>query len=56
MFCVFRYFYCREEETSMFVWGVLKHGSPGIGTVLHWRPLNVHIFDTDPSLIKCQTS
>ena len=25
--------------------------SPGIGAVLHWRPL-VHIFDTDPFLDK----
>ena len=24
--------------------------SPEIGTVLHWRPTDVHIFDTDPSI------
>ena len=32
----------------MFVWSVLK---PGIGTVLHWRPPDVHIFHTDQSLV-----
>ena len=35
----------------MFGWGVLKR-SPGIGTVLHWRPPDVHIFGADPSLIR----
>ena len=35
----------------MFGWGVLKCVVHKIGTVLHPRPLNVHIFDTDPSLI-----
>ena len=25
--------------------------SPRIGTVLPWRPLDVHIFSTDPSLV-----
>ena len=28
--------------------------SPGIGMVLHWRPSNVHIFDTDQSLVVCK--
>ena len=28
----------------MFVWGELKCGSPKYGTVLHWRPPDVHIF------------
>ena len=32
----------------MVGWGVQK---PGIGTVLHWRSPDVHIFDTDPSLV-----
>ena len=31
--------------------GCTKTRSPRIGTVLHWRALNVHIFDTDPSLV-----
>ena len=35
----------------MFVLNVLKSRSPGIGTVLHWRPLDIHIFHTDPSLV-----
>ena len=26
--------------------------SPGIGTVLHWQPPDVHILDTDPHLIE----
>ena len=26
--------------------------SPEIGTILHWRPPDVHIFHTDPSLGK----
>ena len=25
--------------------------NPGIGTVLHWRHPDVHIFHTDPSLV-----
>ena len=33
---------CCEEETSMFVWDVLKHGSLGISTVLHWHPPDSH--------------
>ena len=31
--------------------GCTKTRSPRIGTVLHWQPPDVHIFDTDPSLI-----
>ena len=37
---------------NVHVWlGYTKTRSPGIGTVLHWRPPDVHIFDTDPSLV-----
>ena len=32
-------------------WGCTKMRNPGIGTVLHWRPPDVHIFDTDSSLV-----
>ena len=55
-FCAFMSFYCDVvEEMSMFVWDVLKSLSPEFGTVLHWRPPDVHIFPTDPSLVKiCQ--
>ena len=36
---------------NVHVWlGFTKMQSPGIGTVLHWRPPNVHICGTDPSL------
>ena len=38
----------------MFVWDVLKHGVTGIGTVLHWRAPDVHIFHTDPSLVSIE--
>ena len=31
--------------------GCTKTQNPGIGTVLHWRPPDVHIFHTDPSLM-----
>ena len=30
------------------------HVCPGIGTVLYWRPPDVHIFGTDPSLVSVQ--
>ena len=37
---------------NVHVWlGCTKARSPGIGTDLHWRPPDVHIFDTDPSLV-----
>ena len=34
----------------MFDWGILKCGVPK--SVLHWRPPDVHIFHTDPSLVE----
>ena len=38
---------------NVHVWlGCTKTRRPGIGTVLHWRPPDVHIFGTDPSLVK----
>ena len=33
------------------LFGCTKTRSPGIGTVLHWRPPDIHIFGTDPSLV-----
>ena len=36
---------------NVHVWlGCTKRRSPGIGTALHWQPLNVHIFGIDPYL------
>ena len=32
--------------------GFTKTQSPGIGTVLHWQPPDVHIFHTDQSILK----
>ena len=43
IFCAFGYFYC-----DVFKMGCTKIQSPRIGTVLQWRPPNVHIFGTDP--------
>ena len=34
--------------------GCTKTRSPEFGTVLHWRPPDVHILDTDPSLYTTQ--
>ena len=34
--------------------GCTKTRSPEFGTVLHWRPPDVHILDTDPSLLQTQ--
>ena len=31
--------------------GCTKPRSPGIGTILHWQPPDVHIFGTNPSLL-----
>ena len=37
---------------NVHVWlGCTKSQSPGINTVLHWRPPNVHIFGSYPSLV-----
>ena len=33
--------------------GCTNMRSPEIGTVLHWRLPDVHIFHTDPSLVCC---
>ena len=39
----------REHKFGKF--NGTKAWSPGISTVLHWRPPDVHIFGTDPSLV-----
>ena len=61
MFVNFGAFYC-ERKRPCFVFvnfaskvGVYQNAS-GIGTVLHWRPLNLHIFDTHPSLLDTEIS
>ena len=40
-----------KRRHPCLILGCTKMRSPGIGTVLHWRPLDVHIFGTDPSLV-----
>ena len=41
--------------SGLFVWGVLKHNifvwNPRIGMVMHWQLPDLHISDTDPSLV-----
>ena len=53
VFYAFGHFYCdvvkRKRPCCL---ECTKTRSPGIGTVLHWRPPDVHIFGTDPSLMK----
>ena len=45
-------FYCDVVKRNVHVWlGCTKMRNAGIDTVLHWRLPDVHIFDTDPSLI-----
>ena len=53
-YCIFRAFgsfYCDIVILNVHVClGRTKTRSPEFGTVLHWRPPDVHIFHTDPSL------
>ena len=45
-------FYCDVVKRSVHGWLVYTETrNPGISTVLHLRPLDVHIFDTNPSLV-----
>ena len=45
-------FYCDVVILNVHVClGRTKTRSPECGTVLHWRPPDVHIFHTDPSLV-----
>ena len=38
---------------NVHVWlGSTETQSPGISTVLHWQPPDIHIFGTDPSLVE----
>ena len=41
---------CCEQETAMFDWDGLKCGVLESVRFLHWRPPDLRIFDTDPSL------
>ena len=54
-YCIFRAFgsfYCDVVILNVHVClGRTKTRSPEFGTVLHWRPPDVHIFHTDPSLV-----
>ena len=53
VFCGFRDFYCDAIMRNIHVsLGYTKTWSPEICTVLHWRPLDIHIFHTHPSLYK----
>ena len=56
IFCVFIDFYCDFVKRKVHVClGCTKTRNPGIGTVLHWRPPDVEIFGTDPSLVVIQS-
>ena len=52
IFCAFGHFYCdflkRKRPVCL---GCTRTRSPRISTVLLWRPPDVYIFHTDPSLI-----
>ena len=53
IFCVIIDFYCNVVNKNVHVWlGCTNTQNPGISTVLHWRTPDVHIFGTDPYLIK----
>ena len=52
IFCALEDFYCNVVKRNVHVWlGCTKIRNPEISTVLHWRPPDIHIFHTDPSLI-----
>ena len=51
IFRAFDHFYCDVVKRKCPCLGFTKMRNPGIGTVLHWRPPDVHIFHTDPSLV-----
>ena len=52
IFRAFDHFYCDVVKRKRHVClGFTKTRNPGIGTVLHWQPLDAQIFHTDPSLV-----
>ena len=52
IFCPFEDFNSMSLRGNVHVYlGCTKTRSPEFGTVLHWRPPDVHILDTDPSLL-----
>ena len=55
IFCASGHFYCDVvKRKRLCCLECTKTRSPGIGIVLHWRPPDIHIFGTDPSLIKAK--
>ena len=52
-FCVFwDFFIVMSLSGNVHVWlGCTKMRCPEIDTVLHWRPPDIHMFHTDPSLL-----
>ena len=55
--CIWGLLHAMSLRGNVYVWlGCTKTWSPGIGTVLHWQPTDVHIFDTNPFLLIIQTS
>ena len=58
-YCIFRAFgsfYCDVVILNIHAClGRTKTRSPEFGTVLHWRPPDVHIFHTDQSLLQRDT-
>ena len=60
-YCIFRAFGSFYYDVVMIpnvhvCLGCTKTRSPEFGMVLHWRPPDVHIFHTDPSLVKTSLS